>query len=177
MSGVYALCTHPLDPHTSLIHRVPGLGLALIPYGVRGGAAAWCQRRCCRPRSPAFSGFLLSLSTLRSALGAIAFITDGIAPADDPLLAVITPSPRWGVGLTEWCYINLHFNFKNLRRWCATVERPTAAKGSSIKDVRKKRPVFLPPSPVRKCQHLTNPSHTLADVHIQHHTLHYSLAV
>jgi len=56
----------------------------------------WCQRRCCRPLSQALSKFLLSLSTSLSARGgtctsAITFTTAGIAPAGDPLMAVITP--------------------------------------------------------------------------------------
>jgi len=48
-----------------------------------GSDTTWCQRQCCRPRSPALSGFLLGLSTSRSALGGTS--------AGDPLLAVITP--------------------------------------------------------------------------------------
>ena len=68
-----------------------------------GSGNTWCQRQCCRRRSTAFSGFLQCLSTSRtiaytSGTLAIVFITDGIAPAGDPLLAVISPSPRWGLG-------------------------------------------------------------------------------
>jgi len=49
------------------------------------------------PTFASFSGFLLSLSTSRSALGgtsAKTFTTDGIASAGTPLLTVATPSPR-----------------------------------------------------------------------------------
>ena len=63
----------------------------------------WYQKRRCRPRLPAFSEVLLSLSTSRSALcstSARTFTTDGIASAGTPLLTVATPSPRWGVSRT-----------------------------------------------------------------------------
>src|SRR6218665_628966 len=78
-----SICTNSLDPHTSLIHTVPGLGWALIPYGVRGGAAIHVRQR--------LQGFCWACphSVLRGT-SVIAFTTGGIARAGDPLLSVIT---------------------------------------------------------------------------------------
>src|SRR5688572_18834755 len=83
-----SICTHPFDLRTSPLKRVPGLGLALI------STILWYQRRRCCPRLPTVSGFLLSLSTSRSALGGTStktFTTDGIASSGTPLLTVATP--------------------------------------------------------------------------------------